>query len=87
MVEKRLFIDKGIIAKNRYYAVGSALTYLKKEIRNSIIPKNVKDIDMVNCHPVISLYFCEKHGLKCDILKDYVENREFKNHLEIIEKK
>ena len=62
--------------KNRYYAVGSALTYLKKEIRNSVIPKNVKDIDMVNCHPVILLYLCEKHGLKCDILKDYVENRD-----------
>ena len=25
--------------KNRYYAVGSALKYLNKEIRNSIIPK------------------------------------------------
>ena len=31
---------------------------------------------MVNCHPVISLYLCEKYGLKCDILKDYVANRD-----------
>ena len=31
---------------------------------------------MVNFHPVILLYLCEKHGLKCDILKDYVENRD-----------
>ena len=40
------------------------------------MPKNIKDIDMINCHPVILLYLSEKHGLKCDILKDYVENRD-----------
>ena len=46
--------------KDRYYAVGSALTYLKKENRNSIMPKNIKDIDMVNSHPVILLNLCQK---------------------------
>ena len=62
--------------KNRYYPVGSALTYLKKEIRNSIMPKNIKDIDMTNCHPVILLNLCQKNGLCCNILKNYVENRD-----------
>ena len=46
--------------KNRYYGDSSCLTYLKKEIRNSIMPKNIKDIDMVNCHPVILNYLCKK---------------------------
>ena len=46
--------------KNRYYANSSCLTYLKKEIRNSIMPKNIKDIDMINCHPVILNYLCKK---------------------------
>ena len=46
--------------KNRYYADSSCLTYLKKEIRNSIMPKNIKDIDMVNVHPVILNYLCKK---------------------------
>ena len=46
--------------KNRYYADSSCLTYLKKEIRNSIMPKNIKDIDMVNAHPVILNYLCKK---------------------------
>ena len=32
-------------SKNRYYGIGSCLSYLKKEIRNSIIPKNIKDIE------------------------------------------
>ena len=31
-----------------------------KEIRNSIISKNIKDIDMVNCRPVILNYLCKK---------------------------
>ena len=46
--------------KNRYYGDSSCLTYLKKEIRNSIMPKNIKDIDMVNAHPAILNYFCKK---------------------------
>ena len=61
--------------KNRYYADSSFLTYLKKEIRNSIMPKNIKDIDMVNCHPVILNYLCKKNNVECDILKNYIENR------------
>ena len=61
--------------KDRYYAIGSALTYLKKEIRNSIMPKNIKDIDMVNSHPVILLNLCQKNNVTCNILKNYVENR------------
>ena len=46
--------------KNRYYGDSSCLTYLKKEIGNSIMPKNIKDIDMVNCHPIILNYLCKK---------------------------
>ena len=46
--------------KNRYYGDSSCLTYLKKEIRNSIMPKNIKDIDMVNCHPATLNYLCKK---------------------------
>ena len=46
--------------KNRYYGDSSSLTYLKKEIRDSILPKNIKDIDMVNAHPVILNYLCKK---------------------------
>ena len=30
---------------------------------------------MVNCHPVILLNLCQKNKVKCNILKNYVENR------------
>ena len=40
------------------------------------MPKNIKDIDMVNSHPVILLNLCQKNELSCNILKNYVENRD-----------
>ena len=72
---KRIHYKQKSKHKDRYYAIGSALTYLKKEVRNSIMPKNIKDIDMINCHPVILLNLCQKNKVKCNILKNYVENR------------
>ena len=71
---KRIIYKPKHNCKNRYYGVGSCLSYLKKEIRNSIMPKNIKDIDMVNSHPVILLSLCQKNGITCNILKNYVEN-------------
>ena len=72
---KRIHYKQKFKHKDRYYAIGSALTYLKKKVRNSIMPKNIKDIDMINCHPVILLNLCQKNKVKCNILKNYVENR------------
>ena len=62
--------------KNRYYGDSSCLTYLKKEVRNSIMPKNIKDIDMINCHPVILNHLCKENNVDCNILQNYIENRE-----------
>ena len=73
---KRIQYKQKYKCKNQYYRVGSCLSYLKKEIRNSIMPKNIKDIDMVNSHPVILLNLCQKNEITCNILKNYVENRD-----------
>ena len=62
--------------KDRYYGVGSCLSYLKKEIRNFIMPKNIKDIDMIDCHPVILFNLCQKNKISCNILKNYIENKD-----------
>ena len=69
-------IYKQTADKNRYYGDSSCLTYLKKEIRNSLMPKNIKDIDMVNAHPVILNYLRKRNNIECGILKDYIDNRE-----------
>ena len=73
---KRIAYKQKYNCKNRYYGVGSCLSYLKKEIRNSIMPKNIKDIDMVNSHPVILLNLCQKNEITCNISKNYFENRD-----------
>ena len=73
---KRITYKQKYNCKNRYYGVGSCLSYLKKEIRNSIMPKNIKDIDMINSHPVILLNLCQKNRVACNILKNYVDNRD-----------
>ena len=41
---KRIIYKQKYNCKNTYYGVGSCLSYLKKEIRNSIMPTNVKYI-------------------------------------------
>ena len=73
---KRIAYKQKHNCKNRYYGIGSCLSYLKKEIRNSIMPNNIKDIDMVNSHPVILLTLGQKNKLSCNVLKNYVENRD-----------
>ena len=73
---KRISYKQKSNHKDRYYGVGSCLSYLKKEIRNSIMPKNIKDIDIINCHPMILLDLCQKNNVVCNILKNYVENRD-----------
>ena len=72
----KIIVYKQTCDQNRYYGDSSSLTYLKKEIRNSIMPKNIKDIDKINCHPVILNYLCKKSDVDCNILKNYIENRE-----------
>ena len=72
---KRVVYRQKSTHKDRYYPVGSALTYLKKDIRNSIMSKNVKDLDMINTHPTILYNLCQKNNISCKILKNYIENR------------
>ena len=73
---KRVVYKQKHKCKNRYYGIGSCLSYLKKEIRNSIMPKNIKDVDMINRHPVILLNLCQKNKISCNILNNYVGNRD-----------
>ena len=73
---KRVVYKQKHNCKNRYYGIGSCLSCLKKEIRNSIMPKNIKDIDMVNNHPVMLSNLFQKNGMACNILKNHVENRD-----------
>ena len=40
------------------------------------MPKNIRDIDIVNAHPAILNYLYKKNNVECNILKNYIDNRE-----------
>ena len=62
--------------KNRYFG-GICRTTIKRKVRNSIMPKNILDIDMENSHPRILLYLCKKYNIDCRNLTEYINSREY----------
>ena len=53
-----------------------SLQGMPKVIRHTICNDLWKDYDIVNCHPTLLKHYCECKGIDCDILKDYIENRD-----------
>ena len=51
---------------------------MPREFRN-VLGTNYHDIDIKNCHPEILCQlhsqYCSKNGIKCDILGEYIKNR------------
>lgn len=58
----RLFCGKSI----------QAISYMVR----GFLFKHTTDIDMQNCHPKILKYICDKNGIPCNQLNDYIKNRE-----------
>ena len=56
---KKVIYNQSKDDKNRYFG-GICLTSIKRKVRNSIMPKNILDIDVENSHPRILLYLCKK---------------------------
>ena len=47
-----------------------------RAFRGALCKGLMTDIDMKNCHPVILLWLCEKFGIDCPKLREYVTARE-----------
>ena len=60
----------------RLFAQNSSLQGLPREIRNTIAFGLYYDIDMKNAHPTLLNQYCRMNGIRCDILEQYVKNRE-----------
>lgn len=60
----------------RLYAQNVSLQSLPKEIRNALAIGKYHDIDIKNAHPCILAQYCEQNGIKCDIVDEYISNRE-----------
>ena len=74
--QKKVIHNQSKDNKNRYFG-GNCLTAIKRIVRNSIMPKNILDIDMENSHPRILLYLCKKYNIDCRNLIEYINNREY----------
>ena len=61
-----------VFVKHGQVSLGS----LPREIRGTLAADNYIDIDINNCHPVLAVQLCDKYGIKCDALRDYVDHRD-----------
>jgi hypothetical protein len=80
---KRATFHDGMVPVSYYQIDGDgrrfsheiSLTNLSRPIRHTIA-KGMIDIDIKNAHPCILLWLCQKEGIECSYIKQYVENRE-----------
>jgi len=70
------FYGKGSEYDGRLYSKGPSLQNFSKEIRHAIAKDKYWDIDMCNSQPTILSQYCEKTGIGCEYLNEYVFNRE-----------
>ena len=74
--QKKVTYNQSKYNENRFFG-GICLTSIKRNVRNSIMPDNILDIDMENSHPRILSYLCKKHKNNCKNLIEYINNREY----------
>ena len=53
-----------------------SLQDMPREVRKALAYDKYSDLDLVNCHPVISQQLFNKYGISCGALDKYVLNRE-----------
>ena len=47
-----------------------------REVRHTIFNDYYIDMDMDNCHPVLTVWMCNKLSIPCEFMAEYVKNRE-----------
>ena len=55
---------------------GIGIQSMPRIIRHTICDGLWIDLDFKNCHPCILRTLCHKHNIKCDLLSNYIDNRE-----------
>lgn len=68
--------SKSLQTYGRLFAQNTSLQGLPREIRNALAFDKYYDIDMKNAHPVLLSQYCNFNGIKCDIVDEYVKDRD-----------
>lgn len=71
------YSKSGNHGRGRLYADGAlSMQGFSKGIKSALAGSLYHDIDMQNCHPVLLLQVCKRHGWKAPLLSKYIEQRE-----------
>lgn len=60
----------------RYWSDQFSLANMSRPIRHTICREFYYDIDIKNAHPIFLQWYCKKEGIKCDVLDEFIDNRE-----------
>ena len=60
----------------RYYPIKGGGQGLSRDVRAALYGEFYHDVDIVNAQPTILAQYCDKKGLKCEALTDYVQHRD-----------
>ena len=63
-------------SSGRIYTEQFGVQRLSKPLRDMLVPTQLVDYDMVNCHPTLLLHLAKCHELPCHYLQEYVSDRE-----------
>ena len=79
---KVTFIVKDQLSKKRCFGrmypkhSKACLQGLPRDVRKALAYDRYSDVDIVNAHPTILNQLFERHGIHCDLLDNYVRNRD-----------
>ena len=76
MIHTKYNFSKTLQTYGRLFAQNPSLASLPREMRNSLAHGQYYDVDMKNCHPSILSQYCQKNSIRCDILDNYVKDRD-----------
>ena len=64
------------IAYGRLYPEGPSLMTLSRAVRGALAHASYWDVDVANCHYWLALHYMKTHGLKCEEVENYCNNRD-----------
>ena len=70
--------SKKTTKSGRLYSTISSYQNIPCQFRGLLGSTTALDFDAKNCHPVLLSYLCKKHYIGCDVLDEYINNRDDK---------
>ncbi len=76
VIHTKYNFSKNLGTYGRLFPQNTSLASMPREIRNCLAHEKYYDIDMKNAHPVLLSQYCKKNNIRCDVLDEYVKNRD-----------